>query len=64
MNPIYRFFIAPDDDLYQYFQAGQILNPNSGAMTANAGFKTSNYIYIQHTGKTIFVRQWVFCFVL
>lgn len=55
MNPIYRFFIAPDDDLYQYFQAGQILNPNSGAMTANAGFKTSNYIYISNIPEKQFL---------
>lgn len=55
MNPIYRFFIAPDDDLYQYFQAGQILNPNSGAMTANAGFKTSSYIYISNIPEKQFL---------
>lgn len=55
MNPIYRFFIASDDYLYQYFQAGQILNPNSGAMTANAGFKTSNYIYISNIPEKQFL---------
>lgn len=41
--------------MYLYFRSGQLLNPNSGAISANTGFKTSDFIYISNLPEKQFL---------